>query len=606
VLRPRIRTVPEVHVLRFSRTLALAFLLALPSPALGQAALLGGFGGAADYGSSCLGPNDDGSSMEIDITPVFPTGVQFFNGVWTSMWVNTNGNVTFEGPEAAFTPAAFPVATNPMIAPYWADVDIRPANGTCGGYPNGTARPRESYAGDCQNPANNGVWWHLDTVNRRVIVTWDNVGYFRCHDNHVMNFQLILTAVEGTACGGGSDFDVEFRYNRCEWTTGDASGGQDGDPRQPADCTGTNNNVCPIGNLRCGGRPGERTCEPIPAQAGFDAGDMTNYVQIPGSRTAEVGDLLCTGSNVEMPGIWQFNIRSGVVQCPDANVECETGMPGACADGLMQCVGAGLECRQIVQSSDERCDSVDNDCNGMVDDAATCPFLQTCIDGVCRGACFEGGCDDGQVCNEAGECVDVGCETITCAESERCVDGACVAACDGVVCPHGQSCRAGSCVDLCAGSTCDECTACSEGSCIARCQIEACPAGQACTPLGLCIEEACATVTCLEGEFCQGGTCMDACTGAVCPDGQVCAGGQCVDAGSVDAGPIPPLPDAGRLNDGGPVTSADAGGLIGGPDAGMVEEETGCGCRAVGADRSPAALLVLGLVAIAIAVRRRR
>mgnify|MGYP000039875964 CR=1 FL=1 len=27
---------------------------------------------------------------------------------------------------------------------------------------------------------------------------------------------------------GEGDFDVEFRFNRCEWTTGDASGGSGG------------------------------------------------------------------------------------------------------------------------------------------------------------------------------------------------------------------------------------------------------------------------------------------------------------------------------------------------------------------------------------------
>ena len=44
---------------------------------------------------------------------------------------------------------------------------------------------------------------------------------FNEHNEHRMSFQLILTNANG--CGSG-DFDVEFRYNRCEWDTGTASG----------------------------------------------------------------------------------------------------------------------------------------------------------------------------------------------------------------------------------------------------------------------------------------------------------------------------------------------------------------------------------------------
>ena len=34
--------------------------------------LLTGFGGTRDYGTSCLSPNDDGSSALVDLTPAFP------------------------------------------------------------------------------------------------------------------------------------------------------------------------------------------------------------------------------------------------------------------------------------------------------------------------------------------------------------------------------------------------------------------------------------------------------------------------------------------------------------------------------------------------------
>ncbi|MFZ5834555.1 MAG: nidogen-like domain-containing protein [Pseudomonadota bacterium] len=110
-----------------------------------------------------------------------------------------------------------------------------------------------------------------------VAVTWNNVGYFSGHSNLTNNFQLLLRNQ------GAGNFDIEFRYDRLQWTTGDASGGSGG----------------------FGGTP---------AQAGFDAGDLTNFFTLPGSRTAAVLDLDNT-SNVspDTPGLWSFAIRSGAV-----------------------------------------------------------------------------------------------------------------------------------------------------------------------------------------------------------------------------------------------------------------------------------------------------
>jgi hypothetical protein len=155
------------------------------------------------FGTQCLGPNDDGSSMAIDLSPVFPTGVQFFDSVHTSMFVNTNGNITFSMGEASYTPSPFPIAGNPMIAPYWADVDTRGSRFCDAAHPDGDGRATYRYAGDCVSARGDAssIWWHLDAAGRRVIVTWDRVGYYRCHQNLDMSFQLILTAVDGGCAG---------------------------------------------------------------------------------------------------------------------------------------------------------------------------------------------------------------------------------------------------------------------------------------------------------------------------------------------------------------------------------------------------------------------
>ncbi len=130
-----------------------------------------------NYGTECLSPNDDGSSAAIDLTPAFPSGLRFFDQTHTTAYVNTNGNITFAGSLSTFTPNAFPVADQPMIAPYWGDVDIRRlTSGTCQGSIGLTC----TVCAPCHNPTENGVWWHLEAG--RMIVTWDRVGYYNCNN----------------------------------------------------------------------------------------------------------------------------------------------------------------------------------------------------------------------------------------------------------------------------------------------------------------------------------------------------------------------------------------------------------------------------------------
>ncbi len=574
--------------------LSLAAALALPTAAMAQVPLFDGFGGAAGYGAACLGPNDDGSSRRVDLTPIFPAGIRFFDRTHTSMFVNTNGNVSFSEAVPTYTPEAFPVADQPMIAPFWADVDIRTDADDCDGPGGGTG-----YAGDCESPGSNGVWWHLDTAGRRVIVTWDQVGYYSCHTNKEMNFQLVLTPYDGGMCGNPGDFDVEFRYNTCEWNTGDASGGSDG----MAGSGGPTSFPCVIGRcLGDGSSCSGSTCTvdvmPTAAQAGFDAGNETDFVEIPGSRSNTIHTILCTMSNVGEPGIWRYQIRSGAVLCPDANEACDTRLLGACAAGRTRCVAGGTECHPEVTPSAESCDAIDNDCDGTTDEGDDlCGAAEICDRGTCISTCFEGGCSAGQVCDARGQCVDAGCESLTCPPGERCVAGACTGACDGVTCPAGQSCSNGRCVDLCVGNTCDPvCTACDLGTCIARCQDAGCPSGKECADDGLCVDTGCAALECAAGTTCRAGSCVDACVGAVCPTGDTCVGGECVPAG------VTPRPDGGTGPgpDGGPGVDGGATTDSGGPtieDPRDPAGRSGCACDASpgAGDAGSLALVLLGL-----------
>jgi len=540
-----------------------------------QAPLLTGLGGELGYGTSCLHRNDDGSSPRIDLTPAFPAGLRFFDMTHTSVFVNTNGNLTFSRALSTFTPRAFPVAAQPMIAPFWADIDTRTYAGE-GVF--GRDCTSES-SGTCSG-GNNSIWWHLE--EGRMIVTWFETAYFACWETvpERMTFQLILTAVP--SCGGGAtDFDVEFRYNECEWETGDASGGRNG----------------------FGGTP---------AQAGFDAGNERDFVAIMGSRTAGIADRLCTMSNVGEPGVWRFQIRSGTVLCPEAGEACDTEQQGVCAEGVTQCVGMGTSCEPIVPASDERCDALDNDCDGNTDEGEGICGSATavCDRGTCVDVCFEGGCPEGLVCSEEGRCIEPGCDEVECPPGQRCRGGECVDACDGVTCPAGQDCRAGRCLDLCADLSCDpECSVCSAGECVPRCNLpgNSCDAGQLCNAEGLCVPTECSGVTCEAGSTCVAGRgCVDACEGAVCPTGETCMTGECVPNMSI-------VPDS----DAGMMEETDAGGEVEEPDAGPVDAgripprrgDDGCGCVAAGAGSSapvlPLALSALGF-ALVVARRRRR
>nr|MDQ3035873.1 hypothetical protein [Myxococcota bacterium] len=576
------------------------------------APLITGLGGTAGFGGdmSCLRQNDDGSSPAIDVTPWFPMGLRFFTTtLHEQIFVNTNGNVTFSGPVSTYTPNPFPVADRPMIAPFWADVDIRPADGSC----TEAAGTTCTSCAPCSPAESSQVWWHFE--EGRAVFTWDEVGYFNCRTDRRQSFQVILSAVE--TCGAESgDFDVEFRYNRCEWDTGDASGGTGGFAvRRTPTRSCTVDRDCRSTGGPFGGPPGVCVgglCQGIAAQAGFDAGNSVDFFEIMGSRvTRDINRRLCEESNVGEPGVWRFLVRRGAVTCPEAGMPCDTAMQGICGEGRISCECSGVSCTTScvpsVEPRAERCNAIDDDCDGAVDettDGAVCEPLRECIAGSCIATCFEGGCPSGFECTASG-CVETACVGVECAAEERCRGGSCVLPCEGVVCPAPLACVAGACVDACAGISCDECSACDEGACVPRCdRAGTCPAGDACGADGVCVDADCVDVTCGAGTVCVAGGCVDACVGASCPEGEVCSAGACVPSDSPDAGP--PV-----AWDGGPVLIVDAAapfdaGVEGFWDGGPVRTGPGTGggcCTVVGAGRDRGIVPLLLALVIGLAVR---
>lgn len=168
------------------------FLICFMSQTAFAIPMISGLGGAEGYGEHRLGANDDGSTGFLDLSSVFSGGLNFFGDTYTGLYINNNGNVTFDSSMYTYTPYNLTGATgNPIIAPFFADVDTR-----------GT--------GD--------LYYDLDTSGGIFSVTWDAVGYYNSNTSPLNSFQLRLTDQ------GSGDFDIEFRYETIGWTVGDVSG----------------------------------------------------------------------------------------------------------------------------------------------------------------------------------------------------------------------------------------------------------------------------------------------------------------------------------------------------------------------------------------------
>ena len=129
--------------------------------------------------------------------------LDFFGTSYSHVCVNTNGNVTFEAPNLAFIPFDLTTASGiPIIAPFFADVDLRGAGSDVVRYGTGVVDGHNALG-----------------------VTWLDVGYFWKHDDKLNRFQLVL--IDRSDRGPGN-VDLEFNYERILWESGDWSGGTGG------------------------------------------------------------------------------------------------------------------------------------------------------------------------------------------------------------------------------------------------------------------------------------------------------------------------------------------------------------------------------------------
>jgi hypothetical protein len=298
------------------------------------------------------------------------------------------------------------------------------------------------------------------------------------------------------------------------------------------------------------------------------------------------------------------------IQCSGAGLPCDTGKKGVCASGITVCKMGMVSCNQVFQAGSEACNGLDDDCDGNVDNGATCPDPgKVCYQGQCVPPCTGGEfpCMPNTTCDpKSGLCIEDGCLGVTCAAGQVCHGGTCSAPCQGVVCPHGQTCSADVCLNLCKGVSCPMGQTCREGQCFPSCtQCDgvscAAPTPKCDATSGTCVDPSC-SAPCLAGTFCSNGQCQDACSGAKCPNGQICTNGNCQAAPAVSG-------SSGGLGFGGSTASSSSSGQASSGGGGGTDttkaSPSACGCRTVGS--SPGGLAVLAIVAgAAFAARRPR
>ncbi|MBS1941064.1 MAG: hypothetical protein JST38_09325, partial [Bacteroidetes bacterium] len=129
-----------------------------------------------EWNASGFGNGDDGSYGPVNLPFDFNLYGQSFNVAY----ININGNVSFGTYISTFSSSAFPTTGPSMVAPFWADVDLR---------------------GD--SAGTNIVQYKVTPTS--LIVNWTNVGYYNQAINKLNSFQLIISNGTDSVIQGGNN-----------------------------------------------------------------------------------------------------------------------------------------------------------------------------------------------------------------------------------------------------------------------------------------------------------------------------------------------------------------------------------------------------------------
>ena len=130
----------------------------------------------------------------------------------------------------------------------------------------------------------------------------------------------------------GADEACNLRDDDCDGVT------DEGNPGSGAACTSDLPGICAAGRTAC--RQGSLACDPIAQRAV--------------SETCNGLDDDCDGNTDE--------------EVPGLGGNCETGEPGVCARGAQACDAAMVRCVSAQMAGAERCNGLDDDCDGSTDE----------------------------------------------------------------------------------------------------------------------------------------------------------------------------------------------------------------------------------------------
>jgi hypothetical protein len=254
-------------------------MLAMISGPTREAQAIGPNAVRAGFNDNTLPRNDDLSTNLVSMG--FSQPLNFFGNDYSQLYVNNNGNVTFDESLFTYTPFDLTSTGRVIIAPFFGDVDTR-SSGTAPvtyGYGTSTVDGHDAFG-----------------------VNWLNVGYYNFHADKLNNFQLVLIDRSDIEPG---DFDIEFNYDRIQWETGDVSGGS-------------------------GGLGGDS------ARAGYSngTGEPGTSFELPGSAVNGAfldsnpsSGLIHNSLNSTQPGRYLFQVRNGVVVDPNEPPTADAGGP---------------------------------------------------------------------------------------------------------------------------------------------------------------------------------------------------------------------------------------------------------------------------------------
>lgn len=198
--------------------------------------------------------------------------INFFGELYSTCYVNNNGNISFGGSYGIFTPEPLRNLGKKIIAPFWADVDTSNVESDVVRFTSGN-----------------------EFVNGRPTfgVTYRNVGYYNEQSDKLNSFQLLIIERSDT---GLNNFDIEFNYDRIRWEAGDASHGVKGYGGSTARAGVTNGGTFSV-ELDGSGVPSAfLDCEP-------------NTEVVNTSR-----GLVYRSHNSNVPGRFIFPVRDGVLE----------------------------------------------------------------------------------------------------------------------------------------------------------------------------------------------------------------------------------------------------------------------------------------------------